>query len=353
MGLGVRADVALFAEAGRAVGTGHLIEVLTIANELVARSIRPVLVVPSEAPAELVSRAAVPVEVLATLGPLDLAEVAKRLVACGVRMALTNFRKVSDEQVSVLAKAGIPVICIDEFGGRHLNCTMVINPSPVSARHQVTSDIPGFRVYGGLRYLALSVEYVRWHSAPRQFAGGIRSLVVSMGGVDRTGATLRVVEALRDWDSDAERHIVLGADFQWGDDLDRLLGRSPTNWWIHRNLPSLADLLASADVGISAGGNTLCEMACVGAPALVLYEDDHEAEQGRAFEAQGFGLCLGAETEVSTNSIRRALDRFEDPSVRQAHSESGRCLVDGRGASRICQIIAEQLSVDSPVATRS
>lgn len=349
----MRADVVVLAEAGRSVGTGHLTEALSLTEELVAEDIRPLLVVPSEAPAALVSRAVVPVEVLAALEPSVLAEVAKRFVACGARVALTNFRNVSDEQVSVLAKAGVAVICIDEFGGRHLNCTAVINPSPISACHQYTSGVPGFRVYGGPQYLALSVEYVRWHSVPRQFAGGIRSLVVSMGGVDRTGATLRVVEALRNWDSDAERHIVLGAGFQWGGELERLMRESPVPWRVHRNLPNLADLLASTDVGISAGGNTLCEMACVGTPALVLYEDDHEAEQGRAFEARGFGLCLGAGTEVSTDSIRRALNRFGDPSARRAHSEAGRYLVDGQGASRICQIITEQLSVDSPVTTRS
>lgn len=353
MGHGLNANVAVVAEAGSSVGTGHLVEALTIVSELQARGLRPVLMVPPEAPMDLVGRAGVQVERLPALDPAVLAEVGQRLIADGVRLVVTDLREVSDPQVMALSKAGLRVTCIDEFGGRRLSCAAVINPSPVARRHLYTSEVRGFRVYAGPEYLALSSEYIRWHSVPRHFSSGIRLVVVSMGGVDRTGATLRIAEALRGWESDAERHIVMGAGFQLWDEVERLVSRSPGRWRIHRNLPCLADLLAAADVGISAGGNTLCEMACVGTPALVLYEDEHEAEQGRAFEEKGFGFCLGAGVEVSGDSIRRAIGRLEDPTVRRAQSEAGKALVDGRGASRICQILEEHLSIDSSIAAGS
>lgn len=348
MGHDVEVDLALFAEAGSTVGTGHLVEALSIAAEARVAGVRPVVIVPADVPAGLLKHTRVPVEIVPDFAPPSLTAVAGGLVARGARLAVANFRNVSDRQVSALGKAGLRVICVDELGGLHLNCAAVINPSPVPGRHRYTSDVPGFRVYGGLEYLALSSEYARWHPSPRQFAGGIKSLVVSMGGVDRTGATPRIARALRDWRSAAERHVVVGAAFPWGEEIEQLLDGSAGRWRIHRDLPCLADLLALADVGFSAGGNTLCEMACVGTPALVFYEDEHEAEQGRAFEAQGFGRCLGAGTKVGVDSIWRALDQLEDPVVRRAQSEAGRRLVDGRGASRIWQVLAEQLSIDSP-----
>jgi spore coat polysaccharide biosynthesis predicted glycosyltransferase SpsG len=349
----MKADVALVAEAGPLVGTGHLVESLTIVSELQARGLRPILMVPPEAPEDLVARAGVQVERLPALDPIVLAEVGQRLIADGVRLVVTDLREVSDDQVMALSKAGLRVTCIDEFGGRRLSCAAVINPSPVTRRHRYTSGVRGFRVYAGPKYLALSSEYIQCHSVPRHFSSGIHSVIISMGGVDRTGATLRIAEALRGYESDAERHIVMGAGFQRAGELEGLVIRAPGPWRIHRNLPCLANLLAAADVGFTAGGNTLCELACVGTPALVLYEDEHEAEQGRAFEAKGFGFCLGAGVEVSGDSIREVIGRLEDPLLRRAQSEAGKALVDGQGASRICQIVEEHLSVDSSIAAGS
>lgn len=344
-------DVALVAEFEAAIGTGHLVETFDIAAAAQTSGIQPVVVVPASTPSRLLARCPVPIEIVPNLLPETLREAGDRLAARGARLAVTNFRRVSNSQVVALAAAGLRVVCIDELGGRDLDCVAVINSSPVRSRHCYTSRIPGFRVHAGPEYLALSAEYCRRREVPRRFSGAIRSVVLSMGGVDRTGATLRIIEALRGWTSEAERHIVVGAAFAWGEALERLVSDLPGRWRIHHNLPSLAELLATADVGISAGGNTLFEMACIGTPALVLYEDEHEAEQGRAFEASGFGWCLGAGTEVSADAIRQALHRLEDPALRRAQSEAGRRLVDGHGAARIGRIVAEYVAVDSPLAT--
>ena len=344
------ADIALLAEAGVVVGTGHLVEALTLTADLENHGLRPLLVTTVEAPPGLLAGARIPIKTLSSLNSEVLGDTARQLVADGVKLAVTNVREISNEQVSAISRAGLRVVCIDEFGGRHLDCSVVINPSPIRSRHNYTSDTPGFRIYGGIEYLALSPQYTRLHSTPRHFAHGIQSVVVTLGGVDRTGATLRVARALQGWDSESERNIVLGAAFPWGGELEEIVAGSRGAWKIHRNLPCLADLLVTADVAISAGGNTLFEIACVGTPPLVLFEDAHEGENGRSFEEQGFGVCLGRGVEVPLDSIREALDRFEDPAVRRAQCEVGKRLVDGEGASRIRGILTELVDLDFPVA---
>lgn len=349
----MNADVALIAEANQTVGTGHLVEILEIARQARAIGREVVVVVTPDAPSGLLARSPVAVKAIANMDPETLAETAEWLMGCGVRVVLTNLRQISNEQVCALAHAGARVVCIDEVGGRHLNCHAVINPTPIPSRHRYPSDRDGCAVYAGPAYLALAADYARWHDTGRVYGRLIQSVVVSMGGVDWTGATRRIVEMLGAWQSQAERHVVVGAACPWEADLTQAISKTPGRWHLHRNLRSLAELLAHADVGISAGGNTLSEMACVGTPALVLYEDTHEAEQATAFEERGFGQCLGAGTAVTGAMLRRALDRLEDPALRQAQGEAGRRLIDGRGVVRICHILAEQLSLDCTVTTRS
>lgn len=338
------ADVALFAEARAAIGTGHLIETLAIAGAAGSIGVRAKIVVPADAPAKLLERAPVPVEIVPSFAPDVLGRAGRALRAEGVQLATTNMREVSNEQVMALTAAGIGVICVDELGDRRLDCLAVVNPSSVARRRRYTSTTPGFRIYGGPEYLALGGEYASRHATPRQFAGSIRSLVVTMGGVDRTRATLRIVEALADWRPAVERHVVVGAAADWEDELARLIATVSTTWVVHRSPPSLADLLGQADVGLTAGGNTLLEMACVGTPALVLHEDPHEEEQARALAADGFGEWLGRSVEVSAPMLHAALDRLDDSTARRAQSAAGRRMVDGQGAARITRLLAEHLA---------
>lgn len=341
MGPRLSLDVAFLAEFAVGIGTGHVVESMELAAAAATAGLKPAVIVSVGTPPSLVARATVGVETVSALTPAALAGLAEGLAARGARIAVTNFRAVIVEQVHALTRAGLRVVCIDELGGRTLDCAAVINPSPITSRCTYGSRAEGFAVYAGPAYLPLSAEYARLRNVRRHFSGGIQRVVVTMGGVDRTGATLRIVEALSDWTSKAERHVVVGAAFARVAELDRLLQIVAGRWQVHRGLPLLAELLAEADAAITAGGNTLHELACVGTPALILYEDPHEAEQGRAFAAQGFGVCPGAGADVPADEIRQSLDRFEDPLLRQAMSDAGKRLVDGRGAERICDVIGE------------
>jgi spore coat polysaccharide biosynthesis predicted glycosyltransferase SpsG len=112
-------------------------------------------------------------------------------------------------------------------------------------------------------------------------------------------------------------------------------------------------LLFEGDVGFTAGGNTLYELACVGTPALVLYEDDHEMEQGIEFQRNGFGVCLGRGVGVTKSRIWRELDKLEEPDVRETWSRKGRSVVDGQGVERVLASLSALCSNDSAVQTRT
>jgi len=342
--------VALLAEAGPDIGTGHFVETLMLASACRASGLEPLVVATSEVPEGLLGRVQGERWTVRDFGLEPLRALADGLVRRGVRLAVTNLRSIVNEQVAVLAGAGLRVVCVDEWGGRRLDCEAVINPTVVTDHHRYVSDRPGFRMYAGPRYLSLSPECGRWHQQARRYEGGIRSTVVSMGGVDRTGATLRIVEALGALQGGFETAILLGAGFPWREQLDRLVSSVPGRWCVHQNLADPVPLFASADAAFTAGGNTLYELACVGTPAIVLFEDPHEGEQGRACEAQGFGLCLCRGIEATAEAVRWALDKLEDPALRRLQGDTGKQLVDGEGASRIVEIIKAQVSNDSAVS---
>ena len=67
---------------------------------------------------------------------------------------------------------------------------------------------------------------------------------------------------------------------------------------IHSSLPSLAGLLARADLAIGAGGTTLWERACLKLPSLVVSVADNQLPASKALDHDGFLNFLGSHEEV-------------------------------------------------------
>ena len=281
-------------------------------------------------------------ERIESVGPEHLRDCARSIRAAGVRIALTDFRCVTDAQLFALSESGLTTYCIDELGGRALRCAAVFNPTVLEHRHQYGRE-NGPRVFAGPAYFPLAPEYAKRHAKGRAFTGGIRSLVVTMGGVDRSGTTIRVLDALDAWTADVQRHVVLGGAFAWQNEFETYLASAGARWNVHRNPSGLADLCGEADVAITAGGNTLYELASLGTPAIVLHEDPHEAEQGQAFQERGFGCWVGEGTRFDSTALLTALARLEGSDVRNVQSAAGRSIVDGGGAGRICAVVQKAL----------
>ena len=332
--------LALLAEASNEIGTGHIVEIKALAHLFSERGGAPYIWVNSEAPYALLEGLPFSVATIPNFQSYNLESLALNIRAKHIRTVVTNFRAIQNEQVLVLKKHDIPVLCIDEWGRRHLDCDAVVNNSPITAYHAYTSTASEFKRCVGVSYLALSEDYQSIHETPRCHRGLIRSICISMGGVDRTGATIRLVSSILRYRTGIDVHVILGSGFAYRQAFEDLLASTASaSVVVHENLPSLAQRFFDCDVGFTAGGNTLAELACVGTPAVVASEDPHEDEQGQAFERMGFGQWIGRGNEIDVERVHKALAQLEDANQRNRQCQIGKSLVDGKGASRILDVI--------------
>ncbi len=333
------APVALLAEASHRVGMGHLMEVLAVRTAADAAGLSTRLVVNADAPLSGWSHGEGAVVRVPDFTPSSLRTLASDLVAEGCRAVVTDLRSITSDQLAVLAGVGLAAVCLDELGGRRLDCEAVINTSIVEAWHCYTSTHPRFRLYTGPRYLPLARDYGEVAAGVGPLAGPVRRVVVSLGGADPSGATAHVLEALGGVRSKIEWRVVIGPAFS-PEHRRRIhdVVRTGPGLVMLENVPGLARVLADADLIVTAGGNTLYECACLGIPALVLWEAPHERAQAEAFERAGFGRTVGQGNQVSADAVLEAIAAFDDPSLRQAHGARGRRIVDGLGAERVCAI---------------
>ncbi len=108
------------------------------------------------------------------------------------------------------------------------------------------------------------------------------------------------------------------------------------------DIKDLSNLIYESDIIFSAGGNTLHEAACVGTPAIILWEDKHEKEQAEWFAKKGAAINLGSGVIAKEEEVMRSIDNMLSDSIRwKKMSDKGKELIDGRGLERIGKIVKQ------------
>jgi UDP-2,4-diacetamido-2,4,6-trideoxy-beta-L-altropyranose hydrolase len=194
---------------------------------------------------------------------------------------------------------------------------------------------PHCRQLLGPHYALLGPEYAQLHSLvpPRT---ELRRVLVFFGGVDPANLTGRALEALMDPAlADLAVDVVLGLQSPHRQAVEELVARRP-HTTLHGPLPSLAGLIARADLAIGAGGATTWERACLGLPSLVVAIAANQLPVAQALDQAGYLQLLADGASVSVEQIRSALlARIAEP----APPSAGSAITDGAGSTRVAELI--------------
>lgn len=274
-----------------------------------------------------------------------------RLRGNGSAIAIVDVREPQEFDFTPLRRAGYLTCAIEEFGEGAPGADVMVNPAPVRAWHRLPD---GYRsVLTGLKYLPVGPEFGKVNVRPRPALSKGRRVLVSMGGVDRTGATLVTVKALGIVHAKhpgllRDVRIVCGPGFTYAASLARLLEEESYPHEVLTDVPDMWEELFRADLVISAGGNTLFEAACCGTPSVVFWEDTHEGERGEAAQKAGFARCFGRGEETPPDEMAWLVaEALGDDSWLIEASRMGRQAVDGRGASRILESLVQMELVNA------
>lgn len=195
--------------------------------------------------------------------------------------------------------------------------------------------------YGGPEFAILRSHFQGRHKELREEP---RLLLLSFGGSDPQGLTLRAARALCDVPETIEIVAVAGPAFSDRQRLEALVGALPRALRLVHAAPGghIADLMQDADVVVCSGGMSVYEIAALGTPGIVLGQNAREDQRMRAFSQNGTVEYLGLGTLVSDVTLRAAvLALLRDVDRRRAMSSRGRALVDGLGAARTAELVLE------------
>jgi UDP-2,4-diacetamido-2,4,6-trideoxy-beta-L-altropyranose hydrolase len=190
----------------------------------------------------------------------------------------------------------------------------------------------------GPRYALLQPYYKRLRQSLRPRSGTVERILVYFGVHDPTRATLKVLQALS-----RPEFFPIAIDVVVGNDPGllgevRSAARARPGVTVHEAMPSLAELLASADLAIGAGGTTTWERACLGVPTIVATIADNQVALASSLAAGAFIALVGRSASISTHSWYVVLRQLlGDPARTAALGNRALQLTDGYGAARVAR----------------
>lgn len=180
----------------------------------------------------------------------------------------------------------------------------------------------------------------RFSGVRRRKIHGMHRVLVTLGGADTLGLTPDVIRTLDSMPEKFDVTTVIGPAFKHYRELEVATRRCRKRVDVKHNVTEMWQVMADSDIAVSAGGNTLFELAATGTPAIVLCEEFFEIETADRLEA--CGTCVNLGYAKSYNGLRLAKvvrELLVDGERRGRMSAAGRKLLDGRGAERVSEII--------------
>ena len=340
------------ADGSAAVGAGHLMRCLTVAQELQNRQNKIkapeaiCFLCAEEASAELLQSWNMPVKVLGT-DPAELEgelPVLEQITAGTDSVFLVDSYAVTDAYLRGLQRLG-RVFLLDDMQQHGFPVDGVINYN-LFASAEKYRELYGEKTpqYLGAAYVPVRQQFCEAAKTYR-VVETVTDLLITTGGGDRDNIAGEILRELCEHSlagCGIRYHLVVGRFNPNRFQLEQYAGEHP-EVTLHCDVQDMAGLMAGCQMAVTAGGTTIYELAVLGVPFVCFsYAENQEGltEWLGEHEITGYGGAWHREAQQTKQAIGRwCREAYEDSRIRQRAYVAERTLIDGQGAARIAEIL--------------
>jgi UDP-2,4-diacetamido-2,4,6-trideoxy-beta-L-altropyranose hydrolase len=357
-------NVFLRADASLAIGTGHLMRCLTLANGLlghgahttfvcrhIPQNLQEALQALGHACIKLPAHADLPIGTSyelahgAWLGVAQNVDAQDTLAAIGAQPCdwlIVDHYALDASWERTLRRCTSRILAIDDLADRQHDCDLLLDQNLYAdARSRYLGKLPVHcHQLLGPRYALLRPEFARARSKLRPRDGVVRRILLFFGGMDAADMTSHAMSELVQLGChDIEVDVVIGANHPSRDAIAEkchFLG-----WACHVQTQDMAKLMAAADLAIGAGGSATWERCCLGLPCITATVAANQEILVQEAAADGillpFSLVKESGSTQSPELHDRLIQCFRTPQILVSVGNKGMDLVDGAGADRVRQ----------------
>ncbi len=343
-------NIAFRTDASSAIGTGHVIRCLTLANALRKKGHEIVFICqPLQGNLNTrIEEEGFPVIPCSSTEP-DISELPLFKNGSKADWLIVDHYKLDRQWESTCRPWVKQILVIDDLADRPHDCDILLDQNFMP--HQPT------RYHGlvpktckcllGTEYTLLRPEFL----ASRKVLDAqgeklmavkpVHRIMVSLGGADPNNATLKVLEALSQlarFESapSLEVSVIVGAANP-NPSLIQAFAKQHGFEYL-TNIPDMAKKMMDSDLFIGAGGTTTWERFALGLPGLVISIAENHRELSRYLAECGYQVYAGEIDTLKPDVLAHIIQTLcHCPEWVSFIRQRGMTLVDAQGTARVCQ----------------
>lgn len=249
------------------------------------------------------------------------------------------------EYLGKLRRAGLYVCAIEDTAPHSFPCQLVVNGDAHALQLSYRSTSGDTLFLLGPEYSILRPEF--WELSPRVMSDGVENILVTLGGSDTYNLMPRILDSLNDLPGRFRITGVIGPFFRNTQEIEAKAKRVRNPVRLIYSPDSVCNLMMESGIAISAGGQTLYELACTGCPTVAVRMAVNQDGQLQVFKEAGFIRVAGQadDDKVVKAIVDEIVVLLLDHQARTNMSATGQRLIDGQGALRVARTIIELANV--------
>ncbi|OYT92559.1 MAG: UDP-2,4-diacetamido-2,4,6-trideoxy-beta-L-altropyranose hydrolase [Burkholderiales bacterium PBB3] len=232
------------------------------------------------------------------------------------------------------------LLVIDDLADRPHSCNLLLDQNLGRQPQDYAALVPAHcQLLIGPYFSLLRPEFaaLRPYSLQRRQAQpALRQLLITMGGVDQPNATGQVLQALKTCalPADCRITVIMGLTAPWLQNVQDLAAQMPWFTEVVVNVNDMAQRMADSDLAIGAAGSTSWERCCLGLPTLMVVLAENQQASAQALEDAHAARLIGAVSDIATQ-LPQAVGELIDSGCQSRMGLAASAITDEPGVEKI------------------
>ncbi|MBI3380323.1 UDP-2,4-diacetamido-2,4,6-trideoxy-beta-L-altropyranose hydrolase [Candidatus Gottesmanbacteria bacterium] len=220
--------------------------------------------------------------------------------------------------------------------------SILINRTLYAQKFKINKRRDSFYLLGS-QFLPLTKAF--WYIPRKTIRKKIGHILITFGGSDLRNMTSKILKSLSVSYPDIRKTVVVGRAFNNIKQIEDVQDRY-TSILYYPTGEILKNMFLDADIVISAGGQTLYELARIGAPTISITIVNNQENNISGWKQARFIEHAGSWNDKNIlTRLNSLISKMDSYNLRLEKSRIGRKLVDGKGSKRIVEFVLKKYSI--------
>lgn len=329
----------ILTEGGRDIGFGHIMRCLAFYEGLSRARIRTKLVISTDHGVKeiLKNKRYKIANWLDTIDVITKEIYRANIIIIDSYLADINF-------YNKISGFGKNMVYIDDFNRLNYPKGIIINGSVYAQKIKYRKS-SGKKYLLGPKFAFLRKEF--WNVSPRLTKKDIDSILVTFGGIDlQRNMTYKILAFLQKKYPLLKKNIVFVKGLESIEKIKKT-GDKTTKFICQPGAKDMLKIMLASDIAISAGGQTLYELARCGIPTIGICLAENQEMNLKEWSEGGFLKYIGWHNSKSLfYNLEKSIETLKEKRTRLICAKAGREKIDGKGMCRIIKYLANNKKIN-------